>query len=278
MLPYNGVSVKLQNGAKTYDKDSNPSIRTQIANPINFASFMTSLTDVSAAASAAGVYLNNSSAAGWWLKFSADGKFTAQTCAVGAPWQSGTDSQGHPVYTASTLDGKNAPVCSGPITTYAVPSNGAIYVAQTAIVSNAAANGGVAGRVTVASNNNIIIGGDINPVTSGTDVLGLVAGNEMIVAYWVPTNLTWTAATISENGQWRSWNNDGSHGTMTFTGSTATHGGPDPQNPQSITGGSMSMFSTRVYQYDPTLLYLQPPWFPTIGDALTTLMFRELKA
>jgi hypothetical protein len=137
----------------------------------------------------------------------------------------------------------------------------------------------------VASNNNIVIGGDINPVTSGNDVLGLVANNEMIVAYWVPKDLTWTAATISENGQWRSWNNECQgyttsppcpHGTMTFTGSTATHGGPDAQG--NVTGGSMSQFAQRLYQYDPTLLYLQPPWFPTLGDALTTLLFRELPA
>ena len=41
----------------------------------------------------------------------------------------------------------------------------------------------------------------------------------------------------------------------------------------------MSMFNTaRVYEYDETLLYLQPPWFPTLGDSLTMLMFRELPA
>src|SRR5262249_3199798 len=147
-------------------------------------------------------------AAGFWLKFTNDGWFTAQTCNPGAAWLSGYDSHNQPVYQASTLDGKNAPVCSGPINSYRVPDNGAIYVAPTSIVSNAPTNPGVEGRVTVAANNNIVIGGDINPVTSGTDVLGLVAGNEMIIPYWVPQNLTWTAATISENGQWRSWNNE----------------------------------------------------------------------
>jgi Tfp pilus assembly protein PilX len=244
-------SVQLMNGAKRYDSTTNPSIRTVIANPINFASFMSSLVDISNAAQAAGVHLNNSGADAWWLKFSSNGTFTAQTCT-----KNGT----------SNIEAV-LPVCSGTITTYNVPSNGAIYVAQSAIVSNATTSGGVKGRVTVASNNNIVIADNINPVTSGTDVLGLVAANEMIVAQWCPMNLTWTAATISENGQWRSASNDGSHGTMTFTGSTATYG-----------GGSMSMFATRVYQFDPTLLYLQPPWFPVIGDSLTTLMFRELPA
>ena len=39
---------------------------------------------------------------------------------------------------------------------------------------------------------------------------------------------------------------------MIFTGSTAT-----------AHGGSMGMFDTRIYNYEPSLLYLQPPWFPT---------------
>src|SRR5262249_28668756 len=79
-------SVTLVSPAQKYDKDTTPTIRTMIAKPINFAAFMSSLTDISAAASAAGVYLNNTSAAGWWLKFSNDGTFTAQTCQPGAPW------------------------------------------------------------------------------------------------------------------------------------------------------------------------------------------------
>ena len=40
----------------------------------------------------------------------------------------------------------------------------------------------------------------------------------------------------------------------------------------------MSMFRTRVYQYDDSLLYLQPPWFPTVEDAYTVLLQRELTA
>ena len=54
---------------------------------------------------------------------------------------------------------------------------------------------------------------------------------------------------------------------MTFTGATATYG-----------GGAMSLFATRVYQYDSTLLYLPPPWFPTIQDAFTIVLEREVAA
>ena len=54
---------------------------------------------------------------------------------------------------------------------------------------------------------------------------------------------------------------------MTFTGATATYA-----------GGAMSLFGTRVYQYDSTLLYLPPPWFPTIQGAFTIVLTREVAA
>jgi len=37
------------------------------------------------------------------------------------------------------------------------------------------------------------------------------------------------------------------------------------------------MFVTRNYNYDSTLLYLPPPWFPTVDDAYQVAMFREVK-
>ena len=42
-----------------YDVDTNPTIRTKIKNPINFASFLTSLVDIQRASQAGGVYLND---------------------------------------------------------------------------------------------------------------------------------------------------------------------------------------------------------------------------
>jgi Tfp pilus assembly protein PilX len=237
----------LMGGAQTYNSTN---IRTVIKTPPNFADFLTSLTDIQRAAQASGVYLNNTSIGAWRIVFNSDGTFTAATCTL----VSGADPGG------------TQPTC-GSTTTYNVPSNGAVYIAQTAIVS-----GTVNGRVTIASNDDIIVPANITyndghcTTTGGTadDVLGLVAKNDVIVAQWAPTNLTWCAATLAQSGQWHSWSNDGSHGTMTFKGSTATN-----------LGGSMSLFTTRVYQYDDTLQYLQPPWFPTLSDAYTILLFRE---
>ncbi len=238
----------LRNGARTFDSASNPSIRTMIKSPVNFSDFLTSFVDIQRAAGYGGITLDNSGVDAWKLTFNSTGTVGVQSC---------TKVSGNNV-------AQTAPSC-GATTNYNVPSNGAIYVNQTAIVS-----GTVKGRVTVASNNDVVIAGNISYATSGVDVLGLVAKNDMVVAYYAPSTLTWSAATITQSGQWTDWcgisgSGCGSHSTMTFTGSTATK-----------QGGSMSMFNSRTYNYDTTLLYLQPPWFPTVEDAYTVLVSRQL--
>lgn len=235
-------SVTMQNGAVKYDHNT---IRTQIKNPVNFNALLASLVDVQRAAQVGGVYLDDPAKHAWRLIFSSGGTFTAASC---------TRVSGKDV--ADT-----APSC-GSTTTYTVPSNGAIYTGQTAIVS-----GSVKGRVTVASNDNVVVADNIAPVTPGTDVLGLVAKNNLYGAKYAPYNLTWRAAVLAQSGTWRGWVSDGSHGTMTHTGSSTTN-----------LGGDWTMFQTRVYSYDETLLYLPPPWFPTIEDAYTVSLFRELPA
>lgn len=230
----------LRNGARTYGSST---IRSVVKSPINFNDFLASLVDIQRASQVGGVFLNNTATDAWKLTFQTNGTFTAQSC---------TKSSGRDV-------AQSSPIC-GTSTTYAVPSNGAVYAAQSVIVS-----GIVNGRVTVASNNNVVVGGNITYAQSGDDVLGLVAAHDVIVAQWTPSTLAWRAATIAQSGAWRSWSTDGSHTSMTFTGSTSTN-----------LGGYMGMFKTRVYQYDDTLLYLQPPWFPTVDGAYTILLSREL--
>ena len=143
-----------------------------------------------------------------------------------------------------------------------MPANGALYVAQTAILS-----GQVHGRVTVASNDNIVIAGDIGPVTLGSDVLGIDANNNVIGAAWGPTNLVWRAAVIAQTGTWYGAGSTSNHDNMDFYGAAITQDG----------GSWSGMYDTRNYYYDDNLLYLPPPWFPTVGDAYTIVLFRELK-
>jgi hypothetical protein len=245
----------MMNGASKYDQTN---IRTVIKSPINFNSFLASLVDIRSAAGAGGIVQDNAAVDAWWLTFQSNGQVLIQSC---------TKVSGKPI-------GDAKPTC-GAATPYSIPANGAIYVGQPVIVS-----GTVNGRVTVGAASDIFVGGNLNYALDGDDVLGLVASRSVIVSQWVPTTLSWRAATIAQSGAWRSYGFDPQTGTneadyvgnfkltsMTFTGSTATYG-----------GGSMSLFNTRVYQYDQTLMYLPPPWFPTVQDAYTIVLSREVAA
>jgi Tfp pilus assembly protein PilX len=235
------ASPTYKNGAKGY---SSSTIRSVIPSPVNFNTFTTSLVDLNdAAKNGGGLFLDDSTKDGWRLTFNSTGTITVAGC---------KKNNGNHLAAAT-------PTCTT-TQTVNVPSVGAVYANQSVIVM-----GQVKGRVTVASNADVIIGGNVTYVTPGVDVLGLVAKNEMIVAQWAPTTLTWYSATIAQTGQWRSWSTDGSHDTLNFFGSTATN-----------LGGYMGMFNTRNYTYDQNLLFLQPPYFPVLEDAYTIQFFREL--
>jgi hypothetical protein len=251
-------TVKLMNGARKYDKLSNPTIRSVIRTPINFNNFLASLVDIRNAAGAGGVVRDTPTVDAWWLTFQPNGQVMIQSCTK---------------YSGRNI-GDAKPVCTAGLPVQ-IPVNGAIYVGQPVIVS-----GTVNGRVTVGSASDVYVGDNLVYAQDGDDVLGLVASHSILVPQWVPNTLSWRAATIAQSGTFRSYGydsqlkqsepnyiGDGKRTTMTFTGSTATYG-----------GGSMSLFATRVYQYDSSLLYLPPPWFPTLQDAYTIVLSREVAA
>ncbi len=249
--------------ATYYDSNTTPTV-SQVVPPLNFSSFLASVSTISAVAKNAGTglintngqYFDTATVAGvvtatqknypaWVLTFNAGGTFTIKACKP----SSGSD----PASGASPMS-----TCSASAT-FNVPTNGAIYSPQTVVVQ-----GTVVGRVTIGSGNDIDIGGAVAPQTTGTDVLGLVATNDLYVATYVPSTLTWSAAICVINGTWQTDTSDGSHNTMNFTGSSTT-----------ANGGDMTMFDTRNYNYDPNLLKLPPPWFPQL-QAYTTVFFREI--
>jgi len=239
-------SVVMQNGAQRYDVDSNPNIRSQIKTPINFTSFLASFTDIESASQLpGGIYLNDAANDAWRLTFNSGGTVSIEPCDQ----------------TGGSHVGDVLPTC-GAAVSYPVPANGAVYSVQDAIVQ-----GNVKGRVTVASNDDIIVSNNISFVTSGQDVLGLIAKNNLYVAKYVPDPFTWTAAVIAQTGTWqaRPWSGT-LKSVMNFTGMAATANG----------GSFAGMFTTRNYGYDDALLYLPPPWFPIVEDAYTVLLFREL--
>ena len=238
----------LTSGAQIYDNDTSPDTIDDVMNPINFANFVTSFVDVKSAAQSNGpsTYFNNPSKAAWKIVFKNNGTFDIQSCIK---------------HNAKDIADEE-PVGSdcGSVTNYPVPSNGAIYTDQTALVS-----GIVNGRVTVASTVDIVVGNNIDVVSDSDDVLGLAATTDVVVARYVPYDMDWQCSVLAQTGTWKTYTQDGSHGNMKFRGSSATKN-----------GGSLTMFDTRDYGYQADLQYLPPPWFPTVEDAYTIVLFREL--
>lgn len=241
-------ATTLVGGATKYDVDSNPNIRSQIEEPIDFTAFVTSFVDIQNAAAANSpsmAFTGVANTLAWRFIFNANGTVTVQRCPTGGVLDE-----------AQTL-----PTCAAyGSSPYVIPSNGAIYATETVIVS-----GVVDGRVTVGSNDDIVIEGNISYETPGDDVLGLAAKNSVITANYAPSTLTWNAAVIAQSNTWHSYSGTQSKTTMNFTGMSAT-----------ADGGYFTQFATRNYSYDDNLQYLPPPWFPVVGDAYVIQFFREI--
>jgi Tfp pilus assembly protein PilX len=257
-------STTMLNGAQKYDHNTihDPAFGN-IKAPISFSNFTSSLDDIKTAAISGGRYFDTSFPV-WKFVFLSNGNFTAQGCTL----TGGADPAG-------TL-----PTCSGSVATYLVPTNGAIYVETKAMVS-----GSVNGRVTIATNDDAIVSGNISYVTAGDDVLGLIAKNDVLIAKWTATTtpLVWYAAVIAQNGLRSSFDHACSGYDPTAvppdtvpSGCVATSWATHHGSSASAQKPFMDMFANREYDYDSTLLYLPPPWFPVLDDAYTVALFREV--
>jgi Tfp pilus assembly protein PilX len=285
-------STTYQNGAKKYDKTTSPTALCKLNNctPVPFSTFASTISTVQGAASGGGITLTatdptNPALSGqspaykvdaWKLVFQSGGTVLVSSCKK-------YKSAGGTIY--EDWDGMNAPVC-GTATSKPVPAIGAIYSPVDVIVS-----GAVHGKVTVASNADIIYGGNTTYVTGGQDVLGLESEGDIYIPAWAldaSGNITLYSAQLALNGAWTAATNCSANNnfsnchvssstcnpasacTMNFYGSSALYGGAN--GPILMT----NLFQARNYNYDNNLAYCPPPWFPHLGNAFTILVQREI--
>ena len=240
--------------------------------PIDFTKFTRSLDAIRDAATASGTRYNDPTVSGWLVQFRATGDYYL--------WK--ITGAGNLGATMGTLSTKQGP--------FPVPTSGAMYFDQNVVISdesgitqNRADGSGskatrssvVDGRVTVATNGNAYVGGNILYEADYDDVLGIIASGETVITEYTPRTTTIRAAMLAQTGKWRSNNGggncpnsdcgDGNHDLLTYTGSTAT-----------ADGGFMSMFATRNYLYDVTLKSLRPPLYPVLEDSWETEYWREI--
>jgi len=291
-------NTTLVSPAREYASDSSPSIRTVINEPITFADLRSSnqiapetggegaiQLDAASSGITLSTYGTNQVPNAWQLIFSnaATNNLEVDYC-IDATSGSGSNITYYPVAykTPSCTLYKKYTLNSGPED---------IYTTEDVIISSSTATSTVDGQVTVytagggqattgnksVSEGDIIIGNNISYATSGSDVLGMVANDNLIIACWEPqNNLSWRGASMELNGRWET-DGDSSipsasrcsttHSTETFTGSTAVDGS---------SAMSETFTGTRTYNYDATLRYLPPPDYPEIPSAFKIMYERQI--
>ena len=273
----------LQNGAQKYDSGTNPNALCKLNGcaPVPFTNFSSTFSKVSGAASCpvsgtpagppsywcfgtADPNNGNAPVDAWWIRFLSNGKATFTPCK-----QAVVSGNPKPIY-------DNTPTCGTTSAQYTLPANGAIYSSADVIVS-----GVVKGQITVATAGNVYYGGNLTQNTPGTDVIGEEAQGSIYVPEWAPDgthSITIYSAQFSLNGAFLSspdWGG-GASGTMNFYGSTAVYGITPCVSTDCTIIYFSGFFATRHYNYDPNLLFVQPPYWPNLGNAFTILVQRQI--
>ena len=203
-----------------------------------------------------GVYLSSSGKQGWRISFQSNG--TVRVSKVNTTdCYSGKDIDSNQ-YNTYCIDAKTY----GTVTTYNIsPTNSTFIYSE----DNAWVDGTVKGRVTVgvATGKSIIINGNIlYAAKDGTNVLGLMAEQNILVPYNSPNNLEVDAAILAQNGAAKRYYYPGNkRDQLTIYGSIISNG----LWTWSWSSGGGSIVSGYIHTdsvYDANLTYGPPPAFP----------------
>ena len=167
------------------------------------------------------------------------------------------------------------------------PAEGIIYV-QTAATGAAASrpgtvylNGGkLTGRVTIASEADMTVGGSITYTTdprvhpTSTDALGLLSEADVWVDTTAPNNEEIDAAVMATGA---ASGNPGSFGVVNYNsggtrGTLTVYGGIVQENRGAVgtanVNGSIIHGFSKNYSYDPRFINTPPPYYPTVSGVL----------
>ncbi len=230
------------------------------------------LAQIEDVAEAGGLKLTSSGQQGWRLKFMANGQITAYKVLTTDCYKAkdiGDNKFFWPCIDIKTTDAG---------TVYDPPANGFVFVDDKVWV-----DGVVRGRMTVGTSvgKTIIINGNITYLAKdGTDVLGLIAEQDILLPQASPNNLEINASILAQNGSAKRYNFSGpgvddrkndlniygsiiSNGVWTWT--VVNNG-----------GNLVSGYENVIVTYDANLTYGPPPGFP-VGSEYHLLSWEVVK-
>ena len=235
----------------------------------DFDTISATLSDVKSAAEEAGVYLSSSGKQGWRLSFQNNGtvqvaKVLTTTCYKGKDVGSKKKKKRY------CVDLKTTDVA----TIYALPANGYIYVDDTVWV-----DGVVRGRVTLATGagKSIIINTNLTYYAKdGTDVIGLMADQNILLPHDSPDSLEINGVLLARHGALKRYYYSGHKKTqLTLYGSLISYG-VWTWNWLDKNGNVDSGYQQTTLTYDANLTYGPPPGFP-VGVDYNIISWEEVK-
>lgn len=239
---------------------------------IDFEIIRRDLQSLQEKAVAANLYYGPSGKSGYHIKFLSDGKYSVYKVTRlkstvwgwnGSTWvQESNDIDRETLVGTYTLSASCAP----------------IYFED-----NIWVNGDVKGRVTVvaaklpespSSMKKIVIHDNINYVDDSS-ALGLIAQNDILIAFYAPTRLEIKAALLAQNGRvyrynYPRWSYE-PYKTYAIRDYIETYGSIITNKIWTFTwvdgsGSVVSGYRETEMSYNPLLIYEPPPYFPTYGD------------
>ncbi len=232
---------------------------------VDYSAITADLATIKSEAQDGGLYLPPSNAQGYSLVFANDGTFRVYkvTSLNNDPVGYDVDGSAHNTSIDYLNRSEETDICD-PYPCQ-MPGNGLIYVED-----NTWVEGVVKGRAMVAAAKLPYQPGDAPSVMlqdnltyaarDGTNSLGLIGQEDVLLTYTVPNNIEIDAALIAQNGSFQRFNFSGSFkGTLTIYGSISSFG-------RAAVYYGVSGFQTRNYSYDSNLLYAPPPGFPLTGS------------
>ncbi len=228
---------------------------------VDYSSITSDLAVMKDAAQGDGLYVPASNAQGYLFVFQSNGTFRVYRVSSLRSHATGTDANG--TTHSEDLDYQNKSEQTAICDPYPceIPDNGLIFVEDRVWVE-----GTVDGRVTLAAARlpynpstapSILLPNSITyESTDGSDVLGLIAQQDVLITYFAPNTLQIHAAFIAQNGSFQRYHFPGSlKNDLNVYGSVSSYGQP-------VTYFGTSGYEEREYTYDTNLLYNPPPFFP----------------
>ncbi len=234
----------------------------------DFSAVTAKLEQMKTLTQADGIFLPSSGQQGWHLQFNADGTVSIAKVLSTVAYKAGDTNSNK--YFWSSIDIRTL----GPATIYPMPTSSYIYVDDQVWV-----DGTVNGRVTVGTSpgNSIMVDNNlVYTAKDGSDVLGLIADQNILIPHDVPDTMEIDAALLAQNGAAKRYYYPGDlKDSLTIYGSVITNG-LWTWSWVSQGGAIVSGFKNTDSIYDTNLTYNPPGGFP-VGSTYNIISWEEVK-